>query len=59
MIADFLHFQQGEWGGTEHLQRPGQDYSLVLVFADRLLMQEQPLQEALREKFPSAQVVFG
>jgi hypothetical protein len=59
MIADLLHFQQGEWGGAEHLQRPGQDYSLVLVFADRLLMQQHSLVEDLRKTFPAAQIVIG
>jgi hypothetical protein len=59
MIADLLHFKQGEWGSSEHLQRPGQDYSLVLVFADRLLMQQHSLVEDLRKTFPAAQIVIG
>ncbi len=59
MIADLLVYREGHWVEVDSLRSRPESYSLLLVFADRLLMQQQPLGTALKEKFPAATLVIG
>jgi hypothetical protein len=59
MVVSLIEWQGGRWVGLDRLSRPAAEYSLVLAFADRLLMQEPSLAVGLREHFPGAQFVIG
>lgn len=59
MIADLLQYTDGTWKACEALRSSSEKYSLVLVFADRPLLQEGSLVKGLMEKFPAAHVVIG
>ena len=59
MIADLLHFQAGQWQGLDQLNRSGEQYPLVLIFADRTLIETGLAIDAIRQRFPAAQVVVG
>lgn len=59
MIVDLFQYRAGEWWGLEALKRPARDHSLLLVFADRMLLEDEKWLATLREKFPAARMLVG
>jgi len=57
MNADQLVFENGAWSGFDQLRRPASDYRLLLVFAEKSLLQHPEVIPALQVIFPSATIV--
>jgi len=56
MNADQLVFENGSWSGFDQLRRPASDYCLLLVFAEKSLLQHPEVIPALQVVFPSAKI---
>ncbi|MEY3153146.1 MAG: hypothetical protein RLZZ333_1743, partial [Bacteroidota bacterium] len=57
MITDQLIFRNNQWSGFESLKVPGNEYQLLLVFAQKSLLADPALLEKLSAHFPQAQIV--
>lgn len=56
MNADQLIYENGTWSGFDQLKRPPSDYPLLLVFAEKTLLQKPEVVPALQVIFPSATI---
>ena len=52
MITDQLIFRNNQWSGFESLKVPGNEYQLLLVFAQKSLLADPALLEKLSLHFP-------
>ena len=56
MNVDQLVFENGAWSGFDQLKRHASDYQLLLVFAEKSLLQHPEVVPALQVVFPSAKI---
>lgn len=59
MIADVIRFENNRWSGIELLRKPATEYQLLLVFAEKALLNNASLLPSLSQLFTEAKIVSG